>query len=355
MSAAVVVVWLGTASTRAAHEPDLASWAASRLVGLEEPEPDGRAGPPSHDEAASSRIEGLLSEARGGTYSTDPTAAEVSLDAAEAQLREHPDLPEAAWLMAEAWRARAEIVRSRSPELAAELGRRAEALDGPRARAFADAPRPPGENGAGLRGTNEATEPGFPASPTDRATPVVLTGPLASDDVDIDGVEAPSAPTLSVGTHHVRVLRRGRLAWAGWMTAGAGAVAAPVPPPAPCSETDLAGVAGPGASAATLALVLCPRFIVARPAASDRIEVARCDHSSCSSWLPWSRTWGASFEGPAQPAWPRRPSREWIFWTAAGVAASVVGGLVLWQEGAFDRPGPTRETFTFVPPKAPGR
>jgi hypothetical protein len=352
---AIVVVWLGTAEARAAHEPDLASWASARAVAIEEPAPDRKERLAAHDDGAAAHIEALLAEARGATYSTDPVAAEATLDAAEGLIREHADLPEAAWLMAEAWRERAGLLRARSPDVAARLDARAAALEGARARAFTDARAPEEKNGK-LHPPAGPIAPPVPGSPEGAAAAVALGGPLPTDDVDVDGVESQSPFALPEGPHHVRVLRRGRLAWAGWVTAaGASAVAAPVPPAAPCSETDLVDVAAAGPSTATLRLVLCPRFAVARPDSAGRIEVAVCEHSSCGPWLPWSRTWGASFEGPAQPAWPARPSHEWIFWTAVGAAATVVGGLVLWQEGAFERQGPTRETFTFVPPAPPAR
>jgi len=63
MSRAVVVVWLGVTSLRTAHEPDLASWANARQVTVEEVTLDAPLPELGHDDALSSRIEGLVAEA----------------------------------------------------------------------------------------------------------------------------------------------------------------------------------------------------------------------------------------------------------------------------------------------------
>jgi hypothetical protein len=44
-------------------------------------------------------------------------------------------------------------------------------------------------------------------------------------------------------------------------------------------------------------------------------------------------------------------SHAWILWTAAGVAAVVLGGFALVESGAFEQRGPTQEKFRFEPPR----
>lgn len=330
MSRVVVLVWLGVAGGRELHEPDLSAWAASRMVTLEEPGGGESLAPADHEAELSNRVEGLLAEARTTSYATDTAAAERALESAELLLRGNPSLPEAPWLMAETCRAHAALVRPQDPDLATILERRAVALDGKRARAFADPPAP---------NVSAAAE---------SVSLTSLEGPVPSDEVDIDGVAVPAPRTISGGEHHVRVLRQGRLAWAGWVTPDGTPFRVPLPGIAPCSETDLGGVHAGDTRVEPHGNVLCPDWAVGREVARDRIEVSTCHGSTCGTFLPWSRAWGRDLEGPMQPAWPRHPSNAWIPWTAAAVTALTVGAVVLWQTGAFDRQGPPRGSFTFT-------
>jgi hypothetical protein len=176
---------------------------------------------------------------------------------------------------------------------------------------------------------------------------VELLGPLPTDEVAIDGIEVAGPRTIPDGAHHVRVLRAGRLAWAGWITAEGEGVRVAVPTRMACGEEDLSDPQALGQSKP----VACDDYVKARPAGSERIEVASCRRSSCGPWLPWSRTWGATFEGPVHSARPARgDDHAWILWTAAGVGAAVLGGFALVRAGAFEQRGPTSEKFEFLPP-----
>ena len=343
----MVLVWLGAVAGRDPHEPDLAAFAASRMVALEDPGAERSLGPANHDAELSARVESLLSEARTAGYATDPGAAEAALESAELLLRGNPSLPEAPWLMAETCRDHAALVRPRDPELSAILERRARVLDGRRTPAFAEAERPPGPRAP--RSLSPRAE-GGDAEASDRA---LLEGPLPSDEVDVDGVPLAGPRMIPGGEHHVRVLRRGQLAWAGWVTPEATPYRIPMPAVMPCSDTDFERVRDSGTSVDTGGKVLCPRWAVAREIGPSRIEVSMCEQGACGTFLPWSREWGKALEGPMHPPWPRHASRTWIAWTAASVTALAVGAVVLWQEGAFDRQGPPREgplRFTSVPP-----
>jgi hypothetical protein len=346
MTAALIMVWVGETTSLDAHQPDLEGWAASRQLRLEQPVAEPPLPPSLHDDALAERIEGLLSEARTEAYSTDTTTAQAALDTAEGLLRGAPGLPESAFLMAEILHQRAMLVAPRDADAARELERRAVALTGARAAPFVarPQPRPPGAEAAPM-------VPGPAAPDASPANGTQLIGPLPADEVEIDGRDVGAVRTIPDGAHHVRVLRAGRLAWAGWVTAKGEVARIAVPTRMACSEEDLADLEAPPASRRPIA---CGEYAKARPVGPEQIEVALCHGSSCGPWLPWSRTWGASFEAPVHSVRPARgDSHVWILWTAAGVAAVVLGGFALVQAGAFEERGPTQEKFRFEPPRTP--
>jgi len=347
MSGALIMVWAGSTASLRAHEADLAGWARSRERAIELPLAEPELPPAGHDDAAADRIEGLLAEARTQAYSSNAEQAEAALDSADALVRASPELPESAWLAVEILHERALVVASRDPSGSVAYERRAAALGGARAAEFATAkpvsrpssrPEPPARE-----------EPTGENAPAPESTPSVmpLDGPLPTDEVDVDGVEVPVPRTIPDGAHHVRVLRRERLAWAGWITPDQGSAHVPVPLPMPCTATDLS----PAATDRSRESILCEDYARARPAGAERIEVSLCHRGSCGVWLPWSRAWGAEFEGPMHPPPRPRSTSAWMPWTVAGVAAVIIGGFVLAEEGVFERQGATRRTFTFVPPK----
>ncbi len=349
MSAALVVLWLGSAGTRESHEPDLESWASSRMVEIEEPTAAGGLEPATHDDALALRVEALLSEARTATYSADPAASTAPLDDAEALLRAHPALPEAGFLMAETWRARAEAVRPTDTATAVALEQRAATIDGLRAPSFAETPAVTKMSRPAKARQGAGSGPGVTSSTASSATTVALQGARPGDEVEIDGTRVGYPPTVARGTHHVRVLREGQVAWSGWVDAAESPTTLPIPPPAPCDETDLGTAVMTADRPQFRGEVLCPHFVVARPA-TDGIEVAICWKASCGAFLPWHRDWGEAFQLPVHPPWPEPSRRAWIPWTAAAVTAIVGGGIILIETGAFERHGRPQDTFVWVPP-----
>jgi hypothetical protein len=343
------MVWVGATASLGAHQPDLEGWARSRERRLEAPLSEVTLPPARHDDEAADRVEGLLAEARTQAFSGDAAAAIAALDSAEAVVEGAKELPESAWLMAEILHERAFVVAPREPTAAADYERRATALVGPRAAPFVAAPTsPPAPSQRTSQRTTGAptTLESAPAAPGPSST-AELHGVLSTDEVELDGVEVSAPRTIPDGAHHVRVLRGGRLAWSGWVTVTGSDVHLPVAPPLPCSATDLA----PAIAGVMHAPVLCENYAMARPVGPERIEVAVCHRGSCGEWLPWSRSWGAAFEGPMHP--PPRPHSKnpWVVWTTVGVAAVILGGFILAEEGAFEHRGPTRNTFRFEPPK----
>ena len=350
MNHAVVIVWLGTAAARASHEPVVSSWAESRQVAVEEPAADAPLDDAHHDDAVAARIESLAAEAETALFTdADPDAARGALDNAEALVRSRPDLPEAAWLLAGVLRTRADLVGRTDPDARIALLRRADVLEGTRAAAFVATAHavPP---------TRHATRPSAPvdqaptrapaSTPNDESTSLALLGPLAADNVYVDGALVNAARTILPGEHHVRVLRDGRLAFAGFVTATTGAVHIAVPGVVPCSNAELASVTLRDGRLST-GTVTCPSWAVARPTTEDGIELATCHGSVCGTWLPWRRDWGAPFEGPVHPTWHRAPSHAWILWTAAGALALVATSVALVASGVFEREPAPQRGFTF--------
>lgn len=333
MSRTLVLVWMGTAALRQWHEPDLQAWAGSRQVTLEAPVAETPLPLAAHDEELVSRVEGLLAEARTAAYGAEPAAAERALSSAELLLRGNPELPEAAWLMSEACVEHAALVRSADPALAEILLARARVLGGARASAFTEPPAP------------QAVPAGdFP-----------LEGPLSVDDVYVDGERATPPFRLTAGEHHLRVERRGRLAWAGWITPEGDATRVPVPPMATCSPSDLEAARITGDRVELHGAVLCPEFAVARDAGPLRVEVAVCRATGCGAFLPWSRAWGESFAGrpaPVQsPAAEEKKGSNVLLWTTVGVGAALLAGsFALWQSGAFESEPQPRTTFRITGP-----
>lgn len=340
MSRAVVVVWLGVTSLRTAHEPDLASWATARQVTLEDVAPDAPLPNLGHDDALASKIEALLAEALS---IAEPGEAASVLTSAEALLREHAELPQSAWLMAEILRARVALHVVEGPDaIAAE--RHAVALEGTREAPYDPSPgTKPKEH--------DERRPDTSTPEAEELLRFGAEGPLPTDDVYIDGVRGLRA-TVPAGEHHYRVVRGGGLAWAGW-TDTSGAARIRVPGTSPCSATDLAAVDDSGGRIVLRHRVICPEWAVARTGSGDRIEVARCHGSHCGTFLPWKREWGASFEMPVHPPWPEPKRNDWILWTAASIAAAATAGVVLWQAGVFERePEKIPETI-LSPPGGP--
>jgi hypothetical protein len=280
-----------------------------------------------HDDALASKIEALIAEALSVGEAGE--AASV-LTSAETLLRDHAELPESAWLMAEILHARVALgVVAGADAIAAE--RRAAALEGAREATYDAGP------GAKPKGADERRpDPSEVAPPeAEEALAFGANGPLPTDAVYIDGVRG-LRPTLSTGEHHYRVVRRDGLAWAGWADAtGAGRIQ--VPGTLPCGATDFGTVDESEGRIVLHHRVLCPEWAAARTRGDDRIEVARCHASSCGTFLPWKRQWGASFEMPVHPPWPPPKRNDWILWTAASIAAAATTGVVLWQAGAFEK------------------
>lgn len=339
MSAALVLIWLGSAAARRAHQADLAAWAASRAVELRAPPPD-QPRTNAYDPGLVADIEHRIDEARIAAGSLDEHSALRLLDQVERKLRAHPELPQSAWLMAERLRIEADLYsrRPHGADRAAELDRRAEALEGPRAESYtlqAEARR------------HKST------SATPRPKPVTLrvTGVRQHDRIYADGRLMSPSLRLVPGEHHLRVVRDGRGVWAEWIRVRRTqhSLALPVPAPVACSRDDLGGVTVRGGRVFAPRDVACSAWAVAERADGAGIVVATCREASCGPLLPWEKGFGHEFTGPAQIV-PRPPGTSWAVYLLAGVGALAVTGLVLWRAGTFASPAPGQTTWRYYAP-----
>src|SRR5687768_10613010 len=138
MFGAMVVLWLGSDAQLAERRAEIDAWAQARQLHPELLRP----GAESYDAALTDEVESLLEEAR--TLPAAPGTPDA-LQRAETLLLEHPELPQAAWLLAERYAIEAHALAGSDEATAArraELGGRALELEGVRAVAAGATPWP---------------------------------------------------------------------------------------------------------------------------------------------------------------------------------------------------------------------
>lgn len=336
MFGALVVLWLGSDAQLAERRADISAWAHTRQLHAELLRPAAE----SYDGRLADEIEALLEEARTLPAATGTPDA---LERAEALLLAHPELPQAAWLLAERYAIEAHaLAGSADATLArrAELGERALALEGVRAVAAGAAPW----------SAAAAAQPHVPAPRSPRPHDQVFIDGVV---IDGDALATDAAPgRLAPGRHHVRVARAAQAVWSGWITIGPGSAELLPDPTTPCSALDLADVAAGSSAPEPAAGVRCGRWAVARPRLGGGVDLAECAGSHCEAWQPAGSvlrdTPALASEGAAlERGWP-----GWATWSLIGAGALAATGVVLWQVGAFDRDAPGTE-FVFTGPSAP--
>ncbi len=271
-------------------------------------------------------VERLLDRARDAMAARDGDAVDRMLEAASATLKEHPELPQAAWLMAEVERSRSTRMRRIAPvdEAAAAVAwARAEAMDQGRVAGV-------GEQGA--------------ASPA-AATLTLPAGLPAGVTVRLDGL-ATTQPDIAThaGSHALVVELDGAPVWASWIEAPAGTssarVSAPVMPE--CSRMDLSRAAATGETVDASG-VRCPSWIAVVGDGTGDVRVAVCSADHCGPlalWrapLPW--TYNPPSEGARGGAWP-----TWATWGLVGAGAIVATGVIVLATGVL-KPAPAETQF----------
>lgn len=364
MSQAVILVWVtvtaGSAATHVGPRPTppaqaattfdytpratpsqrraIEAWAHSHLLSIVPPARDAPGTAADYDPKLVERLEELLEQARVSAGSLDEALALEQLALAEELVYAHPELPQAAFLLAEAAAQQAAVVEHSGLARLAQIQRaRAATLEGERVRPYA-------------AGTEvHATSGGIHTPRAEGVRDVAITGLGHGDTLVWNGRSvATRRLTVPVGEHHVQVLRNDSLFWAGFVLVhGADReVRIPVAPPTPCSRADLGGASLAQDRVTGAEQVRCPLWAIARPAAAKGVDVALCRYAECGVLMNWQEGFGEPLVRPLHEAHPwRLPS--WAGYVAAGVGAAAATGLYLWQSGVFDDPAQEPKTFSF--------
>jgi len=331
MSQTAVLVWLSASSVLPTFRADLDAFAHSRLLRLEAPRENAAryhagTGTSAYAPDAVAQIEGSLEEARNAAASLEQSRALGALERAERVLREHPELPQSAWLMAEILEQSAEV-ESTAPDgadAALALRKRAAALEGSRAAPFSD---------HAAEREAEALD----------AQQVRIEGLEPSDTLEWDGTRSQGTIMTPAGDHHARVERGGRLLWAGWTKVGPEqpSLRLPVPETVACSTDDVGLGYFAGGRAVPAPHARCDSYVLAR-AREGGIEAALCEREQCGQVVVWKRPQGS---GKTEPT---SGKSIWPYAIAASAGALVITGIALWRTGVFDHPEPTtREVWIF--------
>jgi hypothetical protein len=326
MNQTVTLLLLLSSDVTPAERRALATFQARERVTLETPV----AGVPTprqiHSDDVARRAEATLDEAQTLASSLDEERALALLAELERELLAHPELPQAAWLMAERHHATADILRHRpdGEQEAARLVSSARALEGPRAARFGDA--------AG--GTAAPDDSSASAS-----TRLEVRDLAPYDVLVLDGRVVASAGHVAPGRHHARVLRDSALVWSGWFEVPSAARADKllgVPARVACGRSDLARVA-PGVRTPTVPSgVQCGRWVAVRRGPSG-LEVSWCEGPRCTAYGPLLRE-----------QLPTKSPAGIAPWAAAAIvgAATVGAASILIATGTFERDRPPPVTIS---------
>jgi hypothetical protein len=328
----------GAPSTRAELERFSAAWSVrfSPVPPLSLPSRATQA-EPARD--AAERVEALFDSAQSALGALRPEEAGQSLKEAERILLAHPELPQAAWLLAEHHALSAQWLTPREPSAARALTIAAAVLEGLRVTPFRE-------------GTSaDIASPGHDNGQTDLGsalTPVSLdvTGLSANDRLEWDAEARTSPLSTTVGQHQLRILRGERTVWASWISVGPSSpeLRVNLPRVSPCSAEDLGetldGARGPSAAPH----VACPEWAIAR-VGSGELELALCRGSQCGDWHR-APIQPEPFKPPAQ-ALTRAGFPRWAAYAVAGVGAAAVAGAVMAEAGVFGGGGATRERLRY--------
>jgi hypothetical protein len=336
--APATVVWIAPEPPSPAEEQALGRWARASGVTLTAPADRHPPHLAAHLEVAGI-VEDLLDRARDAMAARDADAIDRATASAEALLRAHPALPQAAWLMAEVERARATRWRRVAPEDAEAGDRawmRAQALDGGRVPGIGEV--------AGATGAPAAT--------------ITLVFP-AGDEARLDGVPVPASASAAdrsaapastlAGPHDLVISADGAPVWAGWIEVDPGASRLEVDAPGlvPCSAADVARASSAGLQAAPA--VACGSWVaVSRGAQPGSLRIARCGAGRCEAPVEWSESaaWARGTTSTATGSHDRSTGKSWpawATWALAGAGVALAAGIAIAASGALEAaPSTTR-------------
>jgi hypothetical protein len=300
----------------------LDTWARARGLSLGSPVSGVTSGLAT-DLAAVERVEQEIDHAREATAGLDGDATDRALSRAAVEVVAHPELPQAAWLMAEidrVWAVRYARIAPIDTGRSERLWRDAAGLDGGRA------------SGIG--------EPH--ASPPDPLVSFTLVAP-SGITARIDGVATPSGPVSKTASAHAIVAERdGIVLWASWVNVTAG-MTVTLPPLSPCTADDLSAARIDGDQVDGHG-VRCGHWIAAAVADDDpnAVRVATCDESRCGPLLEWRIVRAGPFVPGTEPAEATKKWPAWATWTIVGVSAAGAAVAVVLASGALQ----SRQTET---------
>jgi hypothetical protein len=304
----------------------LSSWARAHGVRLAAPE-RAAAHPLAVDPGIAENVEVLLESARDAIAAHEGAGADRALSTAESMLRAHPELPQAAWLMAEVDRERAAQWRRVPPtdaEAAEAAWLRAEAIDDGR-----------------VAGVGEEASANHPR-------PATVTVDLSPEDAQLwlDGepVRPSVIPTRS-GVHTLVATSGGAPVWAGWIEARPGATSVRVDAPtAPkCSADDVARARitsdANGRSSVDLIdahQVRCSSWVASLAGTQlGSVRVAVCETDRCGPLFEWRASTAWTWAPPVEHGKERR-GPSWATWSLLGVGVAIAAGVVLAASGALE-------------------
>ncbi len=314
------------ASSRADEADDarVRAWVRARGATVTRPEP----APALPLDAAlalslASGVETELAKAREALAALDVASLEAALGRAESTLREHPELPEAAWLRAEvsrAWASRYSRAQPRDDARAARAWKRAAALDGGRVAGI-------GEIALGA---------------PELVSVALRYVPAPNVEVRVDGKKlGPGPVALGEGEHQIVALRAGRPIWATWAGVAKGAVLTlPSFAPSPCTEEDFSevrGVRAPNQTRVSAASVSCARWFVVVGGSA----IAQCRGDTCGPFVALSAPRMVSPAFASTPPASREPATaqsRWLTWGAVGLGVLITSGSLVAASGVFDKP-----------------
>jgi hypothetical protein len=335
MNGVAIVVWLAAHEAAPTNDAKraLGAWANTRGVTLALPGAEGAPGI-AIDWTAAEQVERGLARVRDALAGLEFDAAERELARAEASLRDHPELPQAAWLRAEvarAWSVR--WLRGGDEERAKRAWQRAAGLDGGR------------EAGLG--------EKAFAPDAAITAT-IRLKDAERADGAKLrlDGeIIAPGEVKRSAGEHALAIVGAdGQPVWAEWVSFAQGTdVRVEAPPPPACSEADVRSARlSEHASSVSATGVRCSAWVAAVAGERGVVRVATCARDACSELVEWrsiaAGSPGWTFgPGPAVEARAKWPA--WASWTLAGVGVVGTAVGIAAAAGAFRSSSPPETQF----------
>jgi hypothetical protein len=352
------LVWISPAPPDAAENKALSSWALAHGVTLAAPR-DERPPAIAVDLGVAEPVEELLDRARDAIAARDGEGVDRATSTADAWLRAHPELPEAAWLMAEVERARATRWRRIAPEDVEAAGRswaRAEALDGGRIPGI-------GEIAGAEHAAVATVSLELPGDDDARLDGRPLPRDGAGSDRAVTARGTTRVVATRAGPHALVVTADGVAVWAGWIEIGPGtsSVAIDAPTSVPCSAAEFANLSNASnASSATVDAsagvdarrIACGAWLAVSPGKEPgTIRIARCEAGRC----------GPSADWPETSAWARLPpppvAREhgatsakrwpvWATWALAGAGVALAAGVVVVASGALQGPPTTTQFVT---------